>query len=254
MNACVSSGRTLPAGDRRYLYPQGQALVEGVASILRLLKNKIVRPGVRYRRIRLGICRGALLPLDLQRHFRWPLGLYEREICHFVKSYAQPGSCCYDIGADIGYYSLAFARLGAPGHVYAVEADGDACAALEETVRRNPRVASRVSVVNALVADAANPPAKQVTIDQLVFEDGFEPPDLIKLDIDGGEYDALFGAREVIRAFGPSLIVEVHSKELESRCRHLLDGYGYELVVVDQASLFPDYRPDLHNRWICGIR
>src|SRR3989442_15364140 len=67
-----------------------------------------------------------------RRHFRWPFGLYEREIRPFVKSYAVPGSCCYDIGADIGYYALAFARLGAPGHVYAVEANGDACAARSE--------------------------------------------------------------------------------------------------------------------------
>jgi precorrin-6B methylase 2 len=228
--------------------------LEGSASVLRSLKNAIVRPGVRYRRVRFGICRGALLPLDLSRQFRWPFGLYEREIRSFVKSYALPGTCCYDIGAGIGYYALALARLSDRGRVYAIEADENACEMLEETVRRNPIVGSRVSVVNAFAASAIDPGRKQVTIDGLVFEDGCEPPDLIKLDIDGGEHEALLGAEAVLRRFGPRLIVEVHSKELETRCQRLLGRYGYEPVVVDQATLFPDYRPVSHNRWICADR
>ena len=74
-----------------------------------------------------------------------------------------------------------------------------------------------------------------------------EPPDFLKLDVDGGEVDVLEGAPlpDI-----PAVIVETHSRELEQECGKLLMEAGHEVMVVNQRWLSPDFRPSEHNRWL----
>jgi hypothetical protein len=54
--------------------------------------------------------------------------------------------------------------------------------------------------------------------------------DLIKMDIEGEEYNALKGAIKTIRKFKPKIIIEIHSKNLREKILEFLKNYGYNLV------------------------
>ena len=75
-------------------------------------------------------------------------------------------------------------------------------------------------------------------------------PDFIKLDIEGGEVDALRSAERILSERHPALIVEVHSVDLEREAARLLTEQGYRPLMVSQRTIFPDHRPGDHNRWL----
>jgi len=67
--------------------------------------------------------------------------------------------------------------------------------------------------------------------------------DLIKLDIEGGEYDALVGAIPIIARFKPTIVLEAApgdtSLPVEKRWNailKLLTGYGYAMYCFDSAG------------------
>ena len=76
--------------------------------------------------------------MNLRRNIRINFGIYEPEIAGYVRRYATPGSCCYDIGAQYGYYTLALARLARPGRVYSFEANRDSARNSWKTWRSTP--------------------------------------------------------------------------------------------------------------------
>lgn len=125
---------------------------------LRRIKNLVVPGGTCHRKVLFGVCKGCYLPLNLRQEFRTWLGLKEFEIRRFVKSWTSPDAVAYDIGAHQGYYSLSFARLAPKGHVYAIESQGDVCAALKDTVSlpKNQPLGSKIAVVHHFIGDSIN--------------------------------------------------------------------------------------------------
>jgi hypothetical protein len=80
------------------------------------------------------------------------------------------------------------------------------------------------------------------TLDDLVLRHGLDRVDVIKLDLEGGEADALEGTRAVLERDRPLLLVEAEDERLASQGRtkaELLDAIarlGYALYVFDEAS------------------
>jgi len=223
-----------------------------VLPLLQRGKDALVEDRARYRRVLSGIGSGSFLALNLRHQFRMFIGRYEVEISRFLKSSTRPGSSCYDIGAADGYYTLALAKLASPGRIYAIEPDVKRCVCLRETVVRNPHINSRIMVLNTCLGRVVNQALNAVSMDHLVFERRCQPPDLMKIDVEGAEYDCLVGSRRVIREFSPVVILEVHSLTLEELCRGLLEDGGYHVEVVDRRTMLPEYRPIEHNRWLCA--
>jgi hypothetical protein len=216
-------------------------------SIKRFLPDEI-----RYHKVALGICRGNYLPLNLRRNLRIFFGLYEMEIAGDVRRFARSGSGCFDVGANHGYYTLALARLAAPGHVYAFETEASLCARLRETLALNPGLAPRIEVVNAFLAERTDQSENRVSLDDLVFKKGVRAPDFIKMDIDGPEYEVLRGGTRVLRECRPRLVVETHSPALEANCKHLLESAGYAVRIIRNYRLVREYRPLELNRWLAA--
>ena len=163
------------------------------------------------------------------RHLAWNAEEY-----HALKRDTSEGATVLDIGANVGSYTLLFARwVGAAGRVYAFEPAVASRAGLERHLSINglsDRVTVRPEAVSERSGSAAfldagthgdnrlvpagtpdTTSVPSVSIDDFCDTTGISP-DVIKIDIEGAELSALRGARRTIAARGPALalFVELH--------------------------------------------
>jgi len=198
------------------------------------------------RRLPVGLGRGLRMGIDFQRgETRLYLGLYEVELNRHLRSIAKLGYRSFDIGGQYGYDALVLAKLTGR-EVVSVEADPNLAEEIRENAAANPTL-SRIDVEVGFVA--ADDQRNHVRIDTLA--DRHFVPDLIKLDIEGGEVEALRGASHVLADRKPAIQLEVHGKEVEWECLSLLRDAGYDPpTVVDRRRWLPEHRPIDHNRWL----
>ena len=175
-------------------------------------------------------------------------GYWESWITLAVGRALTPGMHCVDVGANVGYFSLLLARCVAPtGCVVAFEPNPRVMSALRQNIARNEASIARVIPV-ATAAGAAGGSARfaverRSTRGKVVPEGGdfevevttvddaaerYGSPRLLKVDVEGAELDVLVGARRVLEETHPTVIVEVHSADLERRSALLLEERGYE--------------------------
>jgi FkbM family methyltransferase len=169
------------------------------------------------------------------------------------------GAVVMDCGANQGIYACAFGALVGPlGRVYAFEPQAYAVDALHRNVRLNGF--AQVSVEQAAISnangtailDVSSGPVcasilknagrkKTISVPTLSLTSFAERVDLrqldlIKMDIEGAEYDALVGAKPIIARFKPTIVLEAAPKDVslpvEKRWDaivELLTGYGYAM-------------------------
>jgi len=163
------------------------------------------------------------------RHLAWNSEEYDA-----LKRCVRGGATVLDVGANVGAYTLLFARwVGAEGHVYAFEPATRSRAGLTRHLSMNG-LADRVTVRGEAVSsgsgrrrfidsgtdggnriaqpsDAASIDVPAVSIDEFCGALRLTP-DVIKIDVEGAELDVLRGARRTIAACGRSLalFVELH--------------------------------------------
>lgn len=165
------------------------------------------------------------------------------------------GEIVLDVGANIGEFTLPAARaVGPAGKVYAFEPHPQAVELLRENVRSNgftnviviPKAVHEssgevriYSAPGSNVFDSVKPVfgrsyvAPACSLDDVV---GSEPAiDFIKMDIEGGEADALRGARRVL-AKRPRIVVEIHSHDVRREVQSLLEQAGYTCVEDDRRG------------------
>lgn len=207
--------------------------------------KKVVLPADRRpRRIPVGIARGVRMQIDFSHQTRHYLGLYEVELDRHLRRMLRPGVSAFDVGAQHGYDSLAFARR-TRGPVAAFECDERCLSLMDQSFALNPDIAPLIRPVRAMVGIGED----RLGLDEWAFSEGFVP-DFVKLDIEGGELDALRSGQRLLRERRPGLVVEVHSLDLERAVGRLLVDHGYRPVVVSQRTFLPDRRPMAHNRWL----
>jgi predicted nicotinamide N-methyase len=191
-----------------------------------------------------GIGCGIKMPFDLQVQSRIFLGLYEIELNRHLRRMVVPGTACMDVGSQVGYYGLVCAkRANAP--VVSIDADPWAIERMTDAIAANPELALCISLEHGTVGNGPD----DVRLDDLA---GRMPktPGFVKIDIDGGEVDALQSGARLFREARPHVIVETHTLELERDCVRVLHDYGYRPRIVHQRTVLPDLRPVDHNRWL----
>ncbi len=148
-------------------------------------------------------------------------GVYEPFETEMLCRLVRKGSVVLDIGANIGYYSLLFARNAGPeGRVYAFEPDPVNKELLSRNIRLNKY--DNVVITQKAVSNVTGPARlflseenagdhrifdsndgrRYIEVDSVRLDDHFadfkDPIDLVKMDIQGAEYSALQGMQELI--------------------------------------------------------
>ena len=165
-------------------------------------------------------------PDHQHRHIYW-FAEYEPEVTSLVHQVIKPGSVFFDVGANVGYFTLLARDLGASVHAF--EPNPVVRALLERSLSFDDQ---RVVVVAAACSDQPGTvalyyqdprntgmasvekvTATKVDVAATTLSDYWRAtgvaPDLIKIDVEGHEYKALLGAGDVIESVHPDLVVEV---------------------------------------------
>jgi FkbM family methyltransferase len=198
----------------------------------RLLKRVSVRMLSGPQRIAGGPASGLLIDVGTSRP-SYVLGTAEEEVQRFLVAHLTLGDSFYDLGANVGYFTLMAAKLvGRTGYVRAYEPLPENAALLRGNVERNGF--DQATVVEAAVAGedgmarlkrgatsqeaalsrAGDIEVKVISLDR-ELERGARPPTLVKLDVEGAEHDALLGARRTLAEHRPIVLCELHSEPLE---------------------------------------
>jgi FkbM family methyltransferase len=162
-------------------------------------------------------------------------GTNERPVQDALTRLLEPGDTFFDVGANVGFFSLLAARLvGREGRVVAFEAVPHIAARLAANARINGF--SQIEVVGSAVGATPGRKALHVTdhpggatlaedsgaadivsttevdvvsLDVLVESGSAPSPDVIKIDVEGYEAAVLAGMRRLLLEARPRLIVEL---------------------------------------------
>jgi precorrin-6B methylase 2 len=206
----------------------------------------VLRPGA-VRRIPFGLGRGLRLEADPQTTLHVYLGTAEIEIAGHLRRLARPGSFCFDVGSNNGYYAMALTRLTGVGAV-ALEFAPDGLERIRRNLARNDALGASVRLVEAYVTNVVDPAQRATTLDRVSEELG--TPDLLKIDVEGAELTVLQGAEHLLARRRPHVVLETHGREVEAACAQLLRDHGYAPLVRDQRRWWREGRPNPHNRWL----
>jgi FkbM family methyltransferase len=197
---------------------------------------------------------------------------YERDIVSLVERLTQPGWTVFDIGANIGAHTIRFARLVGPsGRVFAFEPMDYAFSKLTRNLSLNDaqnthafKLALSDENADARRVDYRSswsttgerrPEASSVEVrrlDDWCREHDITRVDLIKLDVDGHEWQVLEGGRTSIHRHRPIVLIEAGAWHFSASDRNPLAilvacGYrfwetttGSELDLVAVRRRFPE--------------
>jgi FkbM family methyltransferase len=205
------------------------------------------------------IQQGHARSLRWKRHHRYIngywIGHYEFPIQEALKRSVHIGDCFFDVGANAGFFSLIAARLVGPtGKCVAFDPSPENTTSIAEQIRlngfRNTTVVAEAVADFEGEADFCFPSpgspeghlgskkdgeqktrVRVTTLDEAVRR--FGAPNFVKMDIEGGENQALRGAESLLREVRPSWLIELHSPACELEVKDRLAAAGYNFFDLD---------------------
>lgn len=183
------------------------------------------------------------------------------DLFHVARSWIKAGDCVWDIGSNLGIFSVCAAwKAGPKGRVFALEADpsyadllfrtarslsdryasvtplcaavADTLSILELAIPRRGHSRNHLRVVSDM-NDQETEAVKQVvsvTCDFLLAR--WPKPDFVKIDIEGAELLFLAGAGDLLSTVRPDLYLEVSPTNCD-QITELLLSHRYVLSRVD---------------------
>ena len=200
---------------------------------------------------------GMKLYVNLRSEKHYWLGTYEPDVQAVACEEITEGDVVYDVGAHRGFFSILFSTLvGRGGEVHCFEPLPENMEILRKQLRANAleavtkavpaAVASRTGTATFSIGSSSSTGGlsgggidgegirvRVISVDDYVAQ-GNRPPDLVKMDIEGEETDAIGGMSETLRRHKPKLIIEFHSEEAKRSIWEVLAGMGYECFLISR--------------------
>jgi FkbM family methyltransferase len=183
---------------------------------------------------------------------RFIKGSYEPEKTLAFNEHVKNGDFVLDIGGHIGYFALLASKLsGKQGLVWVFEPLPRNYKILninlnankaENTVHHIAAVSDFNGTANFNNATGSgtghlsNTGAVQVKVIKIDDMNLPRAPNLIKIDIEGGEIGALQGMASTVTTHKPIMLVAVHSAQLKHDAEGLLTSWGYGITVLNPAA------------------
>jgi|GEM_PF-4136150 FkbM family methyltransferase len=217
---------------------------------------------------------GTQMRLDLDDPLQFDMfyDLFERELRAWVCALLRPGDVMFDLGAHVGYYTLAAARrVGARGMVHAFEALPANADALQANLQLNHLTnvrldraavtdtsgsidlhipverdhnASGAATIMEFFPNAQTLRVPAVALDDYIAENGVGRIALVKMDIEAAEVRALRGMRRVLQTAPPhAILAEVNTIRLRDAgyapdvLHTTLAAYGYTAWQIENKHL-----------------
>ena len=214
----------------------------GSSRLTEPLRGYLLRPDGQTR-----LERGEIVWEDLRFTFCAPYRTFhnarergvENTLCRLARSLLRPGDTAVDVGANYGFVTMVMAHSVAPGgRVFSFEIDSHIAATLAGTVDAN-----RMERVVCLTPRGAGPRTNHslVAVDDVV-DLAAAPVRFLKIDTDGADLGVLQGAANLLDAYHPTVVIEMHENPRE--IHDLLRAHGYRYFIsIDGVPLTPNQWP-----------
>lgn len=246
------TARKLPAPARQLFYRLGP-----LTRLIRRSLNRAAPVGFSEVTIAAGALAGYKILLNMQTEKDYWLGTYEMHLENAIREWVRPGQLVYDVGANIGYVSLLFAQaLGKNGQVFAFEALPANIERLKTNISLNHLQTQIKTIHSAVVGTPASVPflihpssgmgkvagsagrkehyleeilVPGTSLDHFVYDLGNPAPNVLKIDIEGGETLALPGMSRLLNEVHPLVFLELHGEPAARAAWGTLTQAGYTL-------------------------
>jgi FkbM family methyltransferase len=186
----------------------------------------------------------------------YALGTTEPLVQACLADMLKPGFVFYDVGANVGFFSVLGARQVTPsGSVYSFEPFLENVRVLRRNIELNGfgNVEVRPIAVGEKTGSGYLSPGKEktqgrvsaddggvglkrvavevTTVDEEVHAGRIAPPDVVKIDIEGGEVAAIRGMLATLKEHRPLLICELHGTN--KAVAELLRSVDYRLSALE---------------------
>ena len=229
--------------------------------MLRQILRRASRGVVLKRRLPVEFGRAPMFvsPEAMLGYWRRDLGKVDPYLLSMVRTLVRPGMTVWDIGANVGLFS--FAAAATASRVVAVEADtwlanlvhrsslinGLPVTVLPAAVAGESgvvelHVSSEGRASNSLNGDGPAQTVVAVTLDWML--ERFPAPQVVKMDVEGMEYEALKGAQKLLQ-MKPTILCEVTDNH--DAVGQLLRSAGYTLFAAGVAERKPIWRPSIET-------
>jgi FkbM family methyltransferase len=207
---------------------------------------------------------------SLKSSYDYIWGTYEApETIKAFSLWMKPGVVFYDLGANAGYYSFMADHYAKHASIYAFEPVEFLRDAFDEHLKLNEKrwKESTIRIVPYAISDRSKEvefsddpqiyegntyvktsdsfaQAKHTTIvqsysvDELI-DQGYEPPTVMKIDVEGAEYDVLLGAVNCLKLHHPKILLATHDCHVpgvKDQCLNLLKEFGYTILELPRYN------------------
>jgi FkbM family methyltransferase len=187
----------------------------------------------------------------------WLAGVYDVTTTNFLKKVIHQGDVFLDIGANCGALTLVAASLIGQGKIYAFEPAPAVRSRLQDNIEINPQFKEIVTVVpyglgrqkykgfynedpnyrgNGSLHGQQGIAVEVFSLDEWVALEKLDKIDLIKIDVEGMEYDVLLGGKAVLEKYHPILYFETLELFFETSSHSIkttyefLSSLGYRII------------------------
>jgi FkbM family methyltransferase len=243
-----------------------------VKSLLKTVVKRWVFPEGSVAPVLRGPCRGMKYRVTPESGHSMIVG-YELANQRFLASRVRPGITVFDVGANVGQFMMLFSpRVGPTGRVVCFEPYPPAFRLLEENARLNgltnvvclrqalagsggrlsftvnPRTAS-MGKLSAAEPTHEDPSFSKIEVDAVRLDDAADrlgPPDLLKIDVEGGAAAVLAGAEKTLEARKPAVFIELHGPEEQRAVLDLMRrGWAFQDLAGGRVRDFASWTTPL---------